>query len=101
LILPRIDANPGKTIMFSQKTKTDLLITEDHRPFSTRYLQAIYPEMSPYTLLEFQGEKRFPTLPDYTYTSNESVETLSLSSAEAIKLVEATSGVFRDFRKRE
>ena len=96
-----IDAILDKNIMLSQKAKIDLVIAGDNLSFTPGYLEALYPQMSPYTRLERQGGRSRPTSRTLGHSSDESLETLILSPSEAVQLGQATSGFFRDFMKKE
>jgi hypothetical protein len=84
--------------MTDQTSRQDLLVTKSHTSFSPGFLEAAYPVLSPYTTQDRRGSSSHA---DPTYENRDSRRLLSLSPADAVDLVIATSGLFRDYISKD
>jgi hypothetical protein len=80
--------------MTDQTPGQDLLVAKRHTSFSPGFLEAAYPVMSPYATQERRGSSSHA---DSTSQTRDSRRLLSLSPADAVDLIVATSGLFRDY----
>ena len=79
------------------KSRQDLLITKRHASFSPGYLEAVYPVLSPYTAPEsHQSNGESHAQASSKSEAWDPKGLLRLSAADALDLVIATSGLFRD-----
>lgn len=83
--------------MTNQKPSQDLLITKRHLSFSPGFLETVYPVLSPYASPDHRQDWRSYARANSKYELWESKGSLSLSTADAVDLVIATSGLFRDY----
>lgn len=80
--------------MTDQTFEQDLLVTKRHTSFSPGFLESAYPVLSPYATQDRRGS---PSHTNSTFENRDSRRLLSLSPADAVDLVIATSGLFRDY----
>jgi hypothetical protein len=85
-------------IMPNQQPRQDLLVTKRHSSFSPGFLKTVYPVLSPYAALDdYRGDRKGHAPADSKCELWSPEGSLPLSTADAVDLVIATSGFFRDY----
>ena len=83
--------------MTNPNPELDLLITKRHPSFSPGFLETAYPVLSPYAPPDHHGNIRSDAYANSKSKGWCQKELLPLSAADALDLVVATSGLFRDY----